>query len=244
MKEKQQEKTEITVTLERGRTYMKDIRRASYEFGAGAWLCICSPIAAMFFHDLGTVMMLAMIAAAVGIFVSGGFRLEPYGEWKKKGFLLDPEAEVYVRQEKQASGARRMVLLICGCFLCILSILPSILTESIEKTGSFWNQSSTAVLLFLVGAGVFCIIVSCMSAGAYSLLLEQGRTVPILALSYWLAVTAIYLGWSFWSSQWNMTWLIWPAAAGLFAVLFSVYRTIERQKAKADIIDPTSYPHL
>ncbi len=38
-------------------------------------------------------------------------------------------------------------------------------------------------------------------------------------LQYWLLVTAVYLGWSFFTDGWRMTWIIWPVAGVLFAAV-------------------------
>ncbi|MCL1049828.1 hypothetical protein L2755_09365 [Shewanella abyssi] len=32
-------------------------------------------------------------------------------------------------------------------------------------------------------------------------------------------LTAIYLGWSLWTMNWGVTWIVWPVGAVLFAAL-------------------------
>ena len=43
---------------------------------------------------------------------------------------------------------------------------------------------------------------------------------------YWTLVTAGYLAWSFWSGEWNRTWIIWPVAVahGYAAVGFGIIK--------------------
>ena len=41
----------------------------------------------------------------------------------------------------------------------------------------------------------------------------------IVGTIYWLAVTAAYLGWSFYTFQWHRTWIIWPVAGVLYALI-------------------------
>ena len=36
--------------------------------------------------------------------------------------------------------------------------------------------------------------------------------ISYVAGIYWTLVTAGYLAWSFWSGEWNRTWIIWPVA--------------------------------
>lgn len=35
----------------------------------------------------------------------------------------------------------------------------------------------------------------------------------------WLVVTALYLGWSFMSNDWQITWVVWPIAAILSVII-------------------------
>lgn len=39
---------------------------------------------------------------------------------------------------------------------------------------------------------------------------------------YWLAATAVYLGWSFWTNDWYMTWMVWPIAGVPFAGVMAI----------------------
>ena len=43
---------------------------------------------------------------------------------------------------------------------------------------------------------------------------------------YWCLVTAIYLGWSLWTKQWDVTYMIWPVAAVLYAALYGIVKVI------------------
>ena len=47
---------------------------------------------------------------------------------------------------------------------------------------------------------------------------------------YWCLTTAIYLGWSFWSREWDFTWIIWPVAGVLFAALLGIVKMIIGKK--------------
>lgn len=48
----------------------------------------------------------------------------------------------------------------------------------------------------------------------------------ILSGVYWCVAAAIYLGWSFWTMAWNITWIVWPVAGVLFTALPGVMRMI------------------
>ena len=49
--------------------------------------------------------------------------------------------------------------------------------------------------------------------------------------AYWLSATAVYLGWSFLTNDWEDTWIVWPIAGVLFAVVMCICNLlIDREK--------------
>ena len=48
--------------------------------------------------------------------------------------------------------------------------------------------------------------------------------------AYWCLVVVIYLGWSFWTNNWKMTWIIWPVAGVLYAAILGIVKMIVRNK--------------
>lgn len=45
-----------------------------------------------------------------------------------------------------------------------------------------------------------------------------------IAVIYWPLVTAIYIGWSLWTMQWGITWIVWPVAAIAFAAVVGLLK--------------------
>ena len=43
---------------------------------------------------------------------------------------------------------------------------------------------------------------------------------------YWCLVTAVYLGWSLWTKQWDVTYIVWPVAAVLYAALYGIVKVV------------------
>ena len=48
---------------------------------------------------------------------------------------------------------------------------------------------------------------------------QKSKRIEAIGSAYWLIATAVYLGWSFLSGDWHITWVIWPIAGILFAVV-------------------------
>ena len=44
--------------------------------------------------------------------------------------------------------------------------------------------------------------------------------------AYWCLTTAIYLGWSLWTKQWDITYIVWPVAAALYAALYGIVKVV------------------
>ncbi len=80
--------------------------------------------------------------------------------------------------------------------------------------------------------GVFLFVWSGMIWGSYQRLLEEGdytrekkqenKRNENLSKVYWCTVTAIYLGYSFYTFNWHMSWIIWPCAGVLFVAVLGV----------------------
>lgn len=52
----------------------------------------------------------------------------------------------------------------------------------------------------------------------------------IVGTVYWLITTAIYLAWSFGCNAWDRTWILWPVAGVLFAVVITFTRIFASPK--------------
>lgn len=132
-----------------------------------------------------------------------------------------------------------------GILLCVLSVLPIFLVllfygEADSRLGAIPQVCAVAMLLALVAAGVLLIVHASMIWGSYQILLEEGeyqraakeekRRNQLLSTVYWAAVTAGYLTWSFLSSAWDKTWIVWPIAGVCFGLVLAVARAIRSRK--------------
>ena len=55
--------------------------------------------------------------------------------------------------------------------------------------------------------------------------LAKKKMSPII-VAYWCLVTAVYLGVSLTTKQWEYTWIIWPVAALVFAALYGILKAV------------------
>ena len=96
-----------------------------------------------------------------------------------------------------------------------------------------------SLLLFFVGIGVTFFIRGGIPWASFEKLLQEGeyskvrkRHQPlhdIVSTIYWLIITAIYLAWSFYTFQWERTWIIWPVAGVVYAIVASVVEYLTKE---------------
>lgn len=93
-----------------------------------------------------------------------------------------------------------------------------------------------AILLILVSVGVNILIRVSTIKSSYDTLLQEGdytkkekrakKKTETFTGAYWCLVTAVYLGWSLWTKQWDITYMIWPVAAVLYAAMHGIIKTV------------------
>ena len=59
---------------------------------------------------------------------------------------------------------------------------------------------------------------------------EKNGAKEAVARAYWSLTVAVYLGWSFLSGRWGITWIVWPLAGILYAVLSNILQLVAWKK--------------
>jgi hypothetical protein len=91
-------------------------------------------------------------------------------------------------------------------------------------------------MLIIIATGVRLIVLTCIRQGGYDRLLEEGDYTRLNKKAgrydgiYWAIATAIYLGWSFITQRWDITWIVWPVAGVLFAAYREIMKAIVRSR--------------
>lgn len=242
---------ENRVSVHQAREYIEAVRKYAAFTAVGVLLCVCSPILLIFMGGLaelriigdnaagsiGIVMLLAMIAAAVALFLHVGSSLSIYEFLKEREFRLQAGVKVYVEGEERNNRAFFSTLRTIGVVFCICSVIP--LLASAFLFGDFACIVAVDILLLLVGIGAALLTYVGSIQEAYALLLRKGehhksrgkkkRYTDAVNSAYWCIVTAIYLAWSFLTYRWNITWIIWPIAGVLSGAVKSICMVIFKE---------------
>ena len=230
------------VTLAEAEGYLEQQKSASVKIAIGVLLCIVSVfpfllliatsevgvlhISEALACGIGLGCIFLLVALAVVCFVRVGLK-NSFQYLSNDRFDLESGVAEFV-QNKQAAFRDLWIKLNCiGVFACILSPVPLI-------CGSLFGDDALTVVfltvtMLIAAIGVMLFIISGVRWASFQRLLHKGeysdqgkkraKISEAIETAYWLLVVAIYLGWSFLTGSWHITWVIWPVAGVLSAIV-------------------------
>ena len=210
----------------------------------GVLLCIASPASAVLlgdlgdgwianaFSSLGVAIFFVCIAAAVACFLLSKSYMKPWKFLRTQPCVLDDEAREIAEdqyREVEEEGTRQKIT---GIVLCVLSPVPVII---------FPSGFGAAMFFFVVGAGVMMLVLRGSRKGLYKRLNRaeeraaraaettrryvtvekedkftyKDRSLQSVMSIYWQLVTCVYLGFSFLTGTWAISWMIWIIAGAV-----------------------------
>lgn len=180
---------------------------------------------------LGMVILLLLVTAAVALFLSVGSKTERYEYLEKEVFDTEYGVTGMAKARKDAFKSAYDRGNLIGTILCILSVLPMFLALTFSET-EFLMALSVVLLLVIVALGVYSFISVGIPQASFQKLLQEGDYTPekkssppiveLVSTVYWLLVTALYLGYSFPTREWNSAGVIFAVAGVLFPAVLAV----------------------
>lgn len=210
----------------------------------GVLLCIASPASAVLlgdlgdswiasaFSSLGVAIFFVCVAAAVACFLLSKSYMKPWKFLRTQPCVLDDEAREIAEDQYrkiEEEGTRQKIT---GIVLCVLSPVPVII---------FPSGFGAAMFFFVVGAGVMMLVLRSSRKGLYKRLNRaeeraaraaettrryvtvekedkftyKDRSLQSVMSIYWQLVTCVYLGFSFLTGTWAISWMIWIIAGAV-----------------------------
>lgn len=226
------------VTFDEVTAYLKAKKEAAFIEAGAIMLCICCPIGPIIgdalHHDtLGIIGIFLMIACAVTLFIMNPLRTEGFNFIKNEPCTIDSMTRENILNQKREFISSYSVRLSLGIMLCVLCFVPAIIFDN----KGFLEEFAACLLFIFVGAGVFLIVSSNKIKNTYDKLLNLNNKVneefnttmesnnpriKAIMSAYWSTVTCIYLCVSFLTHCWHISWLIWPIAGALSAVITAI----------------------
>lgn len=242
------------ISMESANVYLELLQQVSSKIALGVSLCILSPImligltgvsdqkkgmilSAEAAVGIGMTILLLMVAVAAAIFIIYGRKIEAYDFLEKEPIELTYGVKGLVEKEKlgyEAAHSRKLVL---GIVLCILSAVPIMVLAVSDKNGVL-TIVGVNLCLILVSVGVYLLVSTGIVYGGFQRLLEEGdytrnqkienKRNDVINKIYWCSVTAIYLGWSFTTMEWEKTWIVWPVAGVFYGAVVGISSVIRK----------------
>lgn len=245
------------VTMEEASTYLSLKDKLASTTAFATMLCILSPVPLLLLGaafetkrlaitenqaaGAGIVLLLLMVAAAVALFIHTGNQTRDYQYLEEECFETEYGVTGMVkdRQARLRGQYGRGNLL--GTVLCILGVVPMFLILSFTED-EFFAMLGVCLLLVMIALGVYQFISVGMPWAATEKLLQEGDYTPVnkraskwtgmVAGVYWLGAVAIYLAISLPTNAWDSTWVLWPVAGVLFALVCVVCDFIKNKLYK------------
>ena len=241
------------LTLAEANEYLAWEEKSSLRIAAATFLCVFSPIPLVFLAGAaeaakygvtenmatlaGITMLFLLIAAAVAVFISCGFKSEPYKFLEKEMFDTEYGVTGMVSERQKAYRPTYVRCNIIGIVLCVLSPVPVVAGG---MTGDEFLTVVTVCVLLLVAVGAAFLVAAGVRWSGMQKILQSGDYAPAekkrsetenaLSAAYWLIATAVYLAWSFSTGDWKNTWIVWPVAGVLYAAVLNLYRLFTKNR--------------
>ena len=237
-----------TVSMEEASAFLGVRDRNSASVSLGVMLCILSPIALILLtvlletghagtlteaavSGIGVTALLLLIGTAVALFVVSGMRSSPYEYLEKEPIDTAYGVSGMARERLERARPAFTRRIVTGVTLCVLSAVPLFVSMIAFGENDLAQGVSVCVLLALIAIGACVLARALIVRNACLILLEEGdytrsakaaaKKTGWIAGSYWLIVTAVFLIWSFRANSWDKTWIVWPVAGLLFAIVMA-----------------------
>ncbi len=244
----------IEITLEEALKYVESKMEVSGLITKGVMLCVCSVVPLFFFlamaetnrmnltgdvaAAIGVVSILIMVSIAVSFFIKTNQYESDLAVIDDEAFELAYGVHSVIKEKLQKFRVTYNRRLSIGIFMFIISFVPLMFVSM------FFGESDMVlmmliVLIFMIAAGIYIVAPVSAKYDAYNNILKDSsvetqksrrtKRAEKLAAFYWPLLTAVFLGWSLWTMDWGVTWIVWPVGAVLFAALLGLMELLDKE---------------
>ncbi|MDE7195032.1 MAG: helix-turn-helix domain-containing protein [Oscillospiraceae bacterium] len=237
------------VSMEEAAAFLSIKEKTAKWIALATFLCIISPVCLILLGGLsefwggitddaaggiGMLVMLILVAVAVGIYISVGSKTKRFEYLETEVFETEYGVSGMVKKRCDQYADTHTRYNIIGTILEILSIAPLFVGVTVFEQNEIAVVVMLCCLFPIAGVGVVFHIMGGVNWASYEKLLQEGeyavknkKNKPFLG-AYWAIVTAIYLTVSFTTFGWGWTWLIWVIAGVLYPALIALLKDGER----------------
>ncbi|MGB0495499.1 MAG: helix-turn-helix domain-containing protein [Kangiellaceae bacterium] len=249
------ESNTIQVSLEQAMKYVENKMDMAFLIAKGVFLCVGSavPLFALLAMAetnqlnltsnvataIGIFLILVMVAIGISFFIRTNHFESDIAKIEDEEFELAYGVHSAFKEKLQKFRGVYNFKLSVGIAMFIFSVVP-LLFASILFASSQVILMMLIVLLLVIAAGIYIVVPVSAKYEAYSRILKENgfeasksrrtKRIEKFAAFYWPLLVAIYLGWSLWTMNWGVTWIIWPVGAILFAALVGLMELLDKEE--------------
>jgi transcriptional regulator with XRE-family HTH domain len=242
----------LQISLEQANSYLESKQLTADLITRGVIFCLCSVLPLFFLlsqvasgqldisNQEAIIFGIGGILVMVSIGISYFIRINHYEQditlIEDNEFELAYGVRSVFNEKLQKYRSTYNIRLSIGIFLFVSSFAPLML--AIILVGSALSIYLTLGLLFvLIWLGLYMVIpTSARYEGYESILkdsinsakLERQARAGKLAAFYWPLLIAVFLGWSLWTMQWTITWIVFPVGALIFVALVGMMEFMQK----------------
>ena len=242
-----------SVSMEEAQEFLRVKEKNARQISLGTLLCILSPtllILLGFLQEsgkislsesgatgIGLTFLFLLVGAAVALFVLTGIRSQRFDYIEKESIETAYGVSGMVRELMARFQPRFTACLTAGIVLCVISVVPLMLSLFLFENSDLARGISVVFILAAVAAGVYLILRVAIVQGSYKMLLEEGdytrsekqsqKKTGWISGVYWMAITAIFLIYSFITNDWGRSWIIWAVSGVVYALLIGIVKGIQ-----------------
>ncbi|MFU0555311.1 transcriptional regulator, partial [Gardnerella vaginalis] len=114
---------------------------------------------------------------------------------------------------------------VSGVVLCMVAFIFLIISDIAPKFYQLSSVFFVVIAIALVAAAVYLFVQANIVRSSYYRLLQPKKKIVypakirLLLQAYWLIIVCIYLVYSFITSDWGKSWIVWPLSALTYGVI-------------------------
>lgn len=232
--------------------YIELVEITAKKFARAVMVCVLSPVMLVILAGfaeqnkiplkedhaamIGLVILLVMVASAVAVFIIYGMKIDKF-KYMDRPIEIDTKSLRFVEEKNDNFEGKLQQSMAFGVALFIVGAIPLIAAGALDAE-EYIMIICVALLLVLISIGVNMIVRAMMLREGYEKVLQIGeytveekennRKNEHLDTIYWCTIVTIYLGYSFYTFNWHISWIIWPCAGVFYAVLEAITKIIRK----------------
>lgn len=236
------------VSMEEANRFLSVKAETAKAVANAVFMCIISPICLLLLGamsangkfglpdnaagGIGMVVLLAIVAAAVSIFISNGSKTAAFSYLDTEEFETEYGVSGMVNERKEKYKGIHARYNKIGASLCILALVPLFATVIFNEDNVLLLVAALSAGFLIAGIGVNFFVRTGIVWGSFEKLLQEGDytkskkkrrpVASVIATVYWMAATAIFLAYSLATDNWEYSWIVWVVAGVLYPAVLAI----------------------